>query len=186
MVCTTPYRRRPCPKLSLWFHSAVHTMVRFFQSPCSFYHILFDRDRVLPVNLNSDESPWCSALCNALGFKSTLGLWRRFFRLVRCGDWFTIEKRPKVGDADVECFSSAPTCLKNWKDKFVWVDVSVAPIPIVWRTSATGGIPDPMHMLSEVEINQVKLLCDNKVALRTYSEEVLVLGGLRNIGNLLT
>lgn len=107
-------------------------------------------------------------LFRALGFDASLNSWRHFYRLARNGDWFMVEKQSKVGDVELECFSFVPTSLKKWKENFVWVDASLAPIARSWRSVTGKGFANPVPEATPIEKERIELLVNNKIHVRSY------------------
>ncbi|MFS7954023.1 hypothetical protein Hanom_Chr07g00625431 [Helianthus anomalus] len=67
--------------------------------------------------------------CRDLGSDPDLEVFRAFYRLNRSGSWFTFEVRNKNSC----CYSWITTSLKDWKDRFFWVDDRCDPAEMTWR-----------------------------------------------------
>ncbi|KAJ0700957.1 hypothetical protein HanOQP8_Chr10g0373911 [Helianthus annuus] len=109
-------------------------------------------------------------LCRASGYDPTLLSFRRFFRLVKNGDWFTFE----TSKVDTCLVSSMVTTLGAWKDRFFWVSESIVPFKMIWRhPDAVLNEPEP----SESELNScfLKAIRECLSRVRPFPEYLLVL-----------
>ncbi|KAJ0765678.1 hypothetical protein HanPI659440_Chr08g0306191 [Helianthus annuus] len=115
-------------------------------------------------------------LCRASGYDPSLLLFRRFFRLVKNGDWFTFE----TSKVDTCLISSMVTTLGAWKDRFFFVSESIVPFKMVWRhPDAVLNEPEP----SESDLNDcfLKAIRQCPLRVRPFPEHLLVLLGISKL-----
>ncbi|GJY25513.1 hypothetical protein Tco_0400239 [Tanacetum coccineum] len=81
------------------------------------------------------------------------------------------------GAADPCCYSKKFDSLKNWNNRFFWIDASVFPFSTSWF-SGTSVVKDPLPMDEAVDLPCVELLNENRTLIRKYPETFLCLVGL--------
>ncbi|GKA94237.1 hypothetical protein Tco_0816223 [Tanacetum coccineum] len=75
-------------------------------------------------------------LCRVHGFEPTVGLFRCFYVNSKNKGWMSFSKRP---GNDAVCYTKPLDSLKNWNDRFFWVDSFACPASFPWSTSK--GMP---------------------------------------------
>ncbi|GJU75005.1 hypothetical protein Tco_1266410, partial [Tanacetum coccineum] len=83
-------------------------------------------------------------LCRVHGFEPTVGLFRCFYVNSKNNGWMSFSKRP---GNDAVCCSKPLDSLKNWNDRFSWVDSFACPASFPRSTSKE------MDMLSFIQID---------------------------------
>lgn len=73
-------------------------------------------------------------MCRICGGVPTVPLfWRFYYTGKGAGGWLTFEKRRDKKDHPVpSCYEEPFDSLKSWREKFFWVNASVAPIVMRW------------------------------------------------------
>ncbi|GJV27202.1 hypothetical protein Tco_1383650, partial [Tanacetum coccineum] len=96
--------------------------------------------------------------------------------------------RPELPDCDatikdspagkiVISYCGATKTLKNWNNRFFWIDASVCPLSIPWF-NVTSVIKDPLPLDDAVDFSCVKLLDYSPTLIRKYPEIFLCVIGL--------
>ncbi|GJW44593.1 hypothetical protein Tco_0073392 [Tanacetum coccineum] len=84
-------------------------------------------------------------LCHAYGFEPTVGLFRCLYVNSKNKGWMLFSKCP---GNDAVCYTKPLDSLKNWNDRFFWVDAFACPASFLWNTSKS--VPkDPFPKSSE-------------------------------------
>ncbi|KAL8201930.1 hypothetical protein R6Q57_011077 [Mikania cordata] len=113
--------------------------------------------------------------CKALEIPPTMALFRRFFNLAKNGVWFTIQRRKM--DDESQCVFIVTPSVKDWKNQFFWVSSKILPFEPFFRDPK-----EPVYEISlldsTINLDYHRLLVANKTHMRSFSEEMLVLGGL--------
>ncbi|GJY66822.1 hypothetical protein Tco_0469060 [Tanacetum coccineum] len=73
-------------------------------------------------------------LCRVHGFEPTVGLFRCFYVNSKNKGWVSFGKRP--GNT-ATCYTKPLDSLKNWNDRFFWVDAFACPASFPWNASTT-------------------------------------------------
>nr|GEV44665.1 hypothetical protein [Tanacetum cinerariifolium] len=78
--------------------------------------------------------------CCVLNIIPTLSLFRVFYTQSFNSRWMSFSKRP--GKNTPKCYTKPQDSLKNWNNRFFWVDERVFPTVVDWRTNASkDGMP---------------------------------------------
>ncbi|KAJ0614425.1 hypothetical protein HanIR_Chr02g0062311 [Helianthus annuus] len=112
-------------------------------------------------------------LCRASGYDPSLLLFRRFFCLVKNGDWFIFE----TTKVDTCLISSMVTTLGAWKDRFFWVSDSIVPFKMVWR-HPDAILNEPESSESDLNDCFLKAIRQCPSRVRPFPEHLLVLLGI--------
>ncbi|GJQ89427.1 hypothetical protein Tco_0000566 [Tanacetum coccineum] len=72
--------------------------------------------------------------CRVLNVIPTVDLFRVFYIPTHQSGWMSFAKRP--GKDTPQCYVKSLDSLKNWNNRFFWVDERVFPTPMAWRSSA--------------------------------------------------
>ncbi|GKA99678.1 hypothetical protein Tco_0827672 [Tanacetum coccineum] len=84
-------------------------------------------------------------LCRVHGFEPTVGLFRCFYVNSKNKGWVSFSKRP--GNT-ATCYTKPLDSLKNWNDRFFWVDAFACPASFPWNASTTVS-KDPFPKSSQ-------------------------------------
>ncbi|GJS28777.1 hypothetical protein Tco_0489397 [Tanacetum coccineum] len=93
----------------------------------------------------------------------------------KIGMWLSFSKRGGVDDPC--CYSKKFDSLKNWNNRFFWIDASVCLLSTPWF-NGTSVVKDPLPLDEAVDLPWVELLNDNRTLIRKYPETFLCLVGL--------
>nr|GEX06053.1 hypothetical protein [Tanacetum cinerariifolium] len=78
--------------------------------------------------------------CRVQNIVPTLSLFRVLYTLSFNSGWMSFSKRP--GKNTPQCYTKPLDSLKNWNNRFFWVDECVFPTTVEWRTNASkDGMP---------------------------------------------
>ncbi|KAL8237720.1 hypothetical protein R6Q59_018801 [Mikania micrantha] len=112
--------------------------------------------------------------CRSLGSYPTVSLFRKFFRLAKNGDWFTVER---FRDMYPQCIHGISQSPKYWKNSFFWISLAYFPFVMSWKDPSkllmVKSLRDPMNdrkLFSE--------LYEKRTYIRSYPEPLLILVGL--------
>ncbi|GJX19106.1 hypothetical protein Tco_0221783 [Tanacetum coccineum] len=95
--------------------------------------------------------------------------------------WITIEKRRKKKNTVAPtCYTEPFNSLKRWREKYLWVNASVAPIAMCWFSSKEFPQDSTVYGIKG-DIILETLLNDNPARIRRYPEEFLILIGLSHM-----
>nr|GEZ06145.1 putative transposase (putative), gypsy type [Tanacetum cinerariifolium] len=114
-------------------------------------------------------------VCRALGRIPTVGTFRRFYINLISNGWLSFSRRG--GADDPCCYSKKFDSMKNWNNRFFWIDASVCPLSISWF-DGTFVVKDPLPVYEAVDLPCVELLNENRTLIRKYPENFLCLVGL--------
>ncbi|GKD40579.1 hypothetical protein Tco_1260786, partial [Tanacetum coccineum] len=114
-------------------------------------------------------------MCRALGRIPTVGTFRCFYVNSISNGWLSFSKRG--GADDPCCYSKTFDTLKNWNNRFFWIDALVCPLSTSWF-SGTSVVMDPLPVDKAVDIPCVELLNENRTLIRKYPETFLCFVGL--------
>ncbi|GJZ45561.1 hypothetical protein Tco_0593157 [Tanacetum coccineum] len=113
-------------------------------------------------------------LCRAHGFEPTVGLFRCLYVNSKNKGWMSFSKRP---GNDVVCYTKPLDSLKNWNDRFFWVDAFACPASFPWNTSKS--VPkDPFPKSSEFNAEHYATLVAHPAPFHKYPEPFLCLVGI--------
>nr|GFA14595.1 hypothetical protein [Tanacetum cinerariifolium] len=113
-------------------------------------------------------------LCRVHGFEPTVGLFRCFYVNSKNKGWMSFSKRP---GSDAVCYTKPLDSLKNWNDRFFWVDAFACPASFPWNTSK--GVPkDPFPKSSEFNVEHFATLVALPALFHKYPEPFLCLVGI--------
>lgn len=96
-------------------------------------------------------------------------LFRHFYKQGRNGDWLTIDKRKGAP----LCINWSLSSLKGWKNRFFYVNASLAPIRMRWGLK-DEKITDP-EPGNECDLDLFVDLQAHPIRARSYPKRVLVL-----------
>nr|GFC44926.1 transposase (putative), gypsy type [Tanacetum cinerariifolium] len=87
--------------------------------------------------------------------------------------WMSFSKRP--GKNTPQCYSKTLDSLKNWNNRFFWVDECVFPPAVEWRTNASkDGIPAS----GTYSVEAVRVLDTHRTPIQKQPEALLCLVGI--------
>nr|GEW24000.1 hypothetical protein [Tanacetum cinerariifolium] len=113
-------------------------------------------------------------LCRFYGFEPTTGLFRCFYVNSKNKGWMSFSKRP---GSDVVCYTKPLYSLKNWNDRFFWVDAFACPASFPWNTSK-GVHKDPFPKSSEFNAEHFATLVALPAPFHKYPKPFLCLVGI--------
>ncbi|GJT41373.1 hypothetical protein Tco_0941238 [Tanacetum coccineum] len=109
--------------------------------------------------------------CRILNIIPTLNLFRVFYLPHYSAGWMGFKKRPDKNQVYFEPFDS----LKNWNNRFFWIDERIFLTPVDWRAGAsTDHMPPP----GSYSTANVETLNQNRTEIQQLLEELLCLVGL--------
>ncbi|GJS75445.1 hypothetical protein Tco_0725326 [Tanacetum coccineum] len=108
-----------------------------------------------------------------LGHPPSLGTFRRFYCNSYSNGWLSFSKR---GSGPC-CVSKPLDSLKNWNDRFFWIDASICPIFVPWYNEASVR-KDPLPSDDVLDLDLLDKLDKNRTLIRKYTETFLCLVGL--------
>ncbi|GJX13807.1 hypothetical protein Tco_0205565 [Tanacetum coccineum] len=114
-------------------------------------------------------------MCRVLGRVPTVGTFRRFYVNSISNGWLSFSKRS--GAAIPCCYSKNLDSLKNWNNRFFWIDAFVCPLSVPWF-NGVSVVKDPLPLDDVVDLPCVELLNENRTLIRTYPEIFLCVVGL--------
>ncbi|KAJ0515109.1 hypothetical protein HanHA300_Chr10g0377061 [Helianthus annuus] len=114
--------------------------------------------------------------CRGLGSEPDLDVFRAFYKLNRSGNWYTFEVR----DKDSCCYTWITTSIKDWKERFFYVDDRCVPEFMVWRTKK---MKLPSSLPKDFDFNRTLYATLIKEAgrIQSYPEHILVMGRISTI-----
>nr|GEU64199.1 zinc finger, CCHC-type [Tanacetum cinerariifolium] len=115
--------------------------------------------------LVSNRYPGVRWVCN-------IGLWPNV-RTVYGSGWMSFSKRP--GKNTPQCYSKPLDSLKNWNNRFFWVDECVFPPAVEWRTNASK---DRMPASGTYSMEAVRVLDTHRTPIQKQPEALLCLVGI--------
>ncbi|GJS19834.1 hypothetical protein Tco_0448466 [Tanacetum coccineum] len=88
--------------------------------------------------------------CRVLNIIPTVNLFRVFYVPSYNSGWMSFSKRP--GKNTPQCYTKPLDSLKNWNNRFFWVDEKVFPTVVAWRTAATKDDKPQANTYSVVDV----------------------------------
>ncbi|GJY00619.1 hypothetical protein Tco_0357637 [Tanacetum coccineum] len=88
--------------------------------------------------------------CRILNIIPTVNLFRVFYVSSYNSGWMDFSKRP--GKNTPQCYTKPLDSLKNWNNRFFWVDEKVFPTVVAWRTAATKDDKTKANTYSVVDV----------------------------------
>ncbi|GJS40900.1 hypothetical protein Tco_0565943 [Tanacetum coccineum] len=113
-------------------------------------------------------------LCRVHGFEPTVGLFRCFYVNSKNKGWVSFSKRP--GNT-ATCYTKPLDSLKNWNDRFFWVDAFACPASFPWNASTTVS-KDPFPKSSQYNAEHYATLVAYPAPFHKYPEPFLCLVGI--------
>ncbi|GKE84998.1 hypothetical protein Tco_1558740, partial [Tanacetum coccineum] len=107
----------------------------------------------------------------------TMTLFRVFQTLCKQGHWFSFAKHHALSPV---CIDNNRSCMKHWKNGFVFIDRRAIPDYMSWRHSSSA-IDDPRPLAGSFNKDDVRRLSVHVVKLRDIPKRVLVLSGLSHV-----
>ncbi|GKA05826.1 hypothetical protein Tco_0684946 [Tanacetum coccineum] len=111
--------------------------------------------------------------CRVLNIIPTLDLFRVFYVPSYNSGWMSFNKRP--GKNTPQCYTKPLDSLKNWNNRFFWVDERIFPTVVEWRTSAPK---DKMPSADSYSAADVTILNTHRTPIQKQPELLLCLVGL--------
>ncbi|GJX69156.1 hypothetical protein Tco_0304883 [Tanacetum coccineum] len=111
--------------------------------------------------------------CRVLNIIPTVNLFRVFYVSSYNSGWMSFSKRP--GKNTPQCYTKPLDSLKNWNNRFFWVDEKIFPTVVAWRTAATKDDKPKANTYSVVD---VATLDTHRTPFQKQPEELLCLVGL--------
>nr|GEX21193.1 transposase (putative), gypsy type [Tanacetum cinerariifolium] len=111
--------------------------------------------------------------CRVLNIVPTLSLFRVFYTPSFNSGWMSFSKRP--GKNTPQCYTKPLDSLKNWNNRFFWVDERVFSTIVDWRTSAPK---DGMPAENTYSPEAVMILNTHCTPIQKQPEALLCLVGL--------
>ncbi|GJZ89560.1 hypothetical protein Tco_0661342, partial [Tanacetum coccineum] len=103
----------------------------------------------------------------------SVNLFRVFYIPSYSSGWMSFSKRP--GKYTPQCYTKPLDSLKNWNNRFFWVDERVFPTTVAWRTSAPK---DSMPLEGTYSVEDVAILNACWAPIQKQPETLLCLVGL--------
>ncbi|GKB22142.1 hypothetical protein Tco_0856065 [Tanacetum coccineum] len=111
--------------------------------------------------------------CRVLNIIPALSLFRVFYIPSYHSGWMSFSKRP--GKNTPQCYTKPLDSLKNWNNRFFWVDEKVFPTVVAWRT---GAPKDEMPSADSYSALDVATLNTRRTPFQKQPELLLCLVGL--------
>ncbi|GJV16920.1 hypothetical protein Tco_1362243 [Tanacetum coccineum] len=111
--------------------------------------------------------------CRVLNIAPTLALFRVFYVPSYNSGWMSFIKRP--GKNTPQCYTKPLDSLKNWNNRFFWVDEIVFPTVVDWRVSAPK---DEMPTVDSYLAANVTMLNTRRTPIQKQPKALLCLVGL--------
>ncbi|GKA41632.1 hypothetical protein Tco_0734292 [Tanacetum coccineum] len=111
--------------------------------------------------------------CRVLNIIPTLNLFRVFYVPSYNSGWMSFSKRP--GKNTPQCYTKPLDSLKNWNNRFFWVDERIFPTVVEWRTNAPK---DGMPSADSYSAADVTTLNTHRTPIQKQPEALLCLVGL--------
>nr|GEV92237.1 putative transposase (putative), gypsy type [Tanacetum cinerariifolium] len=112
-------------------------------------------------------------MCRVLGYRPSLGTFRRFYVNFISNGWMSFSRRGPTPC----CLSKKFDSLKNLNDHFFWIYAFICPISVPWHTSASI-LKDPILSNDRINAELLALLDHHHTIIRWYPEMFLCLVGL--------
>ncbi|GKC73792.1 hypothetical protein Tco_1119675 [Tanacetum coccineum] len=103
----------------------------------------------------------------------TVNLFRVFYIPSYNSGWMSFSKRPEKNTP--QCYTKPLDSLKNWNNRFFWVDERVFPTIVEWRASAPK---DGLPKVNTYRAEDVEMLNTRRTSIQKQSELLLCLVGL--------
>ncbi|GKA87186.1 hypothetical protein Tco_0808897, partial [Tanacetum coccineum] len=113
-------------------------------------------------------------LCCIYGFEPTVELFRCFYMNSKNKGWVSFGKLP--GNT-ATCYTKPLDSLKNWNDRFFWVDAFACPASFPWNVSTTVS-KDPFPKSSQYNAEHYATLVAYPAPFHKYPEPFLCLVGI--------
>ena len=111
--------------------------------------------------------------CRLLAVNPTVDLFRAFYRTTWSHGWVSFAKR----SGDLQCYTKKVDSLRDWREKFFWVDDRVFPSPFEFY--AQGALPrDERPLPGSFSMEDAETINANRIPINSYPEEFLVHMGL--------
>ncbi|KAJ0688600.1 hypothetical protein HanOQP8_Chr11g0396101 [Helianthus annuus] len=114
--------------------------------------------------------------CRGLNSDPDLNVFRAFYKLNRCGSWYTFEVRKK----NACCYMWITSSLKDWKGRFFLVDDRCVPPEMSWRLKKSRLL-DPLPEDFSFNKNLYATLIKEAERVQKYPEHILVMGRISTI-----
>nr|GEV65870.1 transposase (putative), gypsy type [Tanacetum cinerariifolium] len=111
--------------------------------------------------------------CRMQNIVPTLSLFRVFYIPPFNSGWMSFNKRP--GKNTPQCYTKPLDSLKNWNNRFFWVDECVFPTAVEWRTNASK---DGMSASGTYSVEAVRVLDKHRTPIQKQPEALLCLVGI--------
>ncbi|GJR32115.1 reverse transcriptase domain-containing protein [Tanacetum coccineum] len=111
--------------------------------------------------------------CRVLNIIPTLNLFRVFYVPSYNSEWMSFSKRS--GKNTPQCYTKPLDSLKNWNNRFFWVDERIFPTVVAWRTSAPKGWDATSSSYSSVDVTSLNT---RRTPIQKQPEFLLCLVGL--------
>ncbi|GJV79816.1 hypothetical protein Tco_1515686 [Tanacetum coccineum] len=111
--------------------------------------------------------------CRVHNIIPTLNLFRVFYIPSFNPGWMSFSKRP--GKNTPQCYTKPLDSLKNWNNRFFWIDERIFPTVVDWRASAPR---DEMPIAGSYSAANVTLLNTDRTPFQRLPENLLCLVGL--------
>lgn len=112
--------------------------------------------------------------CRSVGEVTSLIVYRKLFHITKSGDWYNFERRRTVKET---CISITRITLKDWKEKFLYVDDRCIPLTMTWRPTDSPSLKYPAsedHLINYSLVNKITEIAH---LVHKYLEHILVVGG---------
>ncbi|GJR74535.1 hypothetical protein Tco_0086900 [Tanacetum coccineum] len=111
--------------------------------------------------------------CRVLNIIPTLNLFRVFYVPSYNSGWMSFSKRP--GRTTPQCYTKPLDSVKNWNNRFFWVDERIFPTVVEWRSDAPK---DKMPSADSYSAADVATLDTHRTPIQKQPETLLCLVGL--------
>nr|GEY49862.1 hypothetical protein [Tanacetum cinerariifolium] len=111
--------------------------------------------------------------CRVLNIIPTMSLFRVFYTPSFNSGWMPFSKRP--GKITPQCYTKPLDSLKNWNNRFFWVDERVFPTVMDWRTNASK---DGIRVNGTYSVETVRALDTHRTPIQKQPEMLLCLVGI--------
>ncbi|GJS22640.1 hypothetical protein Tco_0451272 [Tanacetum coccineum] len=111
--------------------------------------------------------------CRVLRLIPSVNLFRVFYIPSYSLGWISFSKQPRKNTP--QCYTKPLDSLKNWNNRFFWVDKRVFPTTVTWRTSAPK---DSMPLEGTYSMEDVAILNARRTPIQKQPETLLCLVGL--------
>ncbi|GJW64171.1 hypothetical protein Tco_0116055 [Tanacetum coccineum] len=106
--------------------------------------------------------------CRVLNIRPTVNLFRVFYIPSYNSGWMSFSKRQEKNTS--QCYLKPLGSLKNWNNRFFWVDERVFPTVVDWRTSALKDERPAVDSYSAVDVATLNL---HRTPIQKQPEELL-------------